>query len=118
MSTTATIVTVFAALWIGFSAFSVFTHKSWVVDNFVDYGVPRAAWPWLGLAKLLGAIGLLVGIWVPAIGIAAAVALVLYFVGAVVTVLRAGVGTRPVPAALPRPSRGGGPAHRAGVSPV
>lgn len=89
MSTTATIVTGFAALWIGFSAFSVFTHKSWVVDNFVDYGVPRAAWPWLGLAKLLGAIGLLVGIWVPAIGIAAAVALVLYFVGAVVTVLRA-----------------------------
>ena len=39
--------------------------------------------------QLLGAIGLLVGIWVPAIGIAAAVALVLYFVGAVVTVLRA-----------------------------
>ncbi|HET6667041.1 MAG TPA: DoxX family protein [Intrasporangium sp.] len=89
MSTPATIVTVFAALWIGFSAFSVFTHKSWVVDNFVDYGVPRAAWPWLGLAKLLGAVGLLVGIWVPAIGVAAAVALVLYFVGAVVTVLRA-----------------------------
>ena len=89
MSTTATIVTLFAALWIGFSALSVFTHKSWVVDNLVDYGVPRAAWPWLGTAKLLGAIGLLVGLRVPAVGIAAAVALVLYFVGAVVTVLRA-----------------------------
>ena len=89
MSTTATLVTVFAALWVGFSAFSVFTHKSWVVDNFVDYGVPRAAWPWLGTAKLLGAAGLIVGLWVPTIGVAAAAALVLYFVGAVITVLRA-----------------------------
>ena len=89
MSTTATIVTVIAALWVGFSAFSVLTHQSWVVDNLADYGVPRRAWPWLGTAKLLGAVGLLVGIWVPAIGIAAAVALVLYFTGAVVTVLRA-----------------------------
>ena len=89
MSTTATIVTVFAALWIGFSAYSVFTHKSWVVDNFVAYGVPRPAWPWLGTAKLLGAVGLLAGLWMPSVGMAAAAALVLYFIGALITVLHA-----------------------------
>lgn len=43
----------------------------------------------LGVAKAAGAVGLLVGIAVPTIGVAAAVGLVLYFVGAIVTVLRA-----------------------------
>lgn len=41
------------------------------------------------MAKLLGAAGLLAGLAVPAIGMAAAVALILYFAGAVVTVPRA-----------------------------
>lgn len=89
MSITTTIVVILAAAWVGFSAYAVFTHKSWVVDNLADYGVPQRAWPWLGSAKMLGAVGLVVGLWVPAVGIAAAVGLTLYFVGAVLTVLRA-----------------------------
>ncbi|MEE6273196.1 DoxX family protein [Georgenia wangjunii] len=89
MSTIATVVVILAAAWVGFSAFSVFTNKSWVVDNFVDYGVPRTWWVWLGSAKALGAVGLVIGLWIPPIGIAAAVGLALYFVGAVITVLRA-----------------------------
>lgn len=89
MSTTATIVTVLVAAWVGFSAFSVYAHKAWVVDNLADYGVPRSWWTWLGTAKALGAIGLVVGLWIPAIGVAAAVGLALYFLGAVITVLRA-----------------------------
>lgn len=89
MSTTATIVVLGAAAWVGFSAFSVFTHKSWVVDNFVDYGVPHSRWVWLGLAKAIGAVGLVVGLWISAVGVAAAIGLALYFLGAVVTVLRA-----------------------------
>jgi len=43
----------------------------------------------LGSAKALGAAGLLTGLAVPAIGIAAAAGLVVYFAGAVVTIVRA-----------------------------
>ncbi|MEU7897391.1 DoxX family protein [Nonomuraea sp. NPDC049152] len=85
----ATIVTVLAALWVGFSAFSLLRHADWVVKPLMEYGVPRKLWPWLGAAKAAGAVGLLVGLFVPLIGIAAGVALVLYFAVAVVTVLRA-----------------------------
>ena len=42
----------------------------------------------LGALKAAGALGLLVGIRVPLIGIAAAVGLVLFFVGAIITHLR------------------------------
>lgn len=89
MSITATVVIVLAAAWVGFSAFSIYAQKAWVVDNLADYGVPRSWWVWLGTAKALGAIGLVVGVWIPAIGIAAAVGLAVYFLGAVLTVLRA-----------------------------
>jgi hypothetical protein len=89
MSTTTTIVVILAAAWIGFSAFSLLTRKAFVVDSLVDYGVPQTWWPWLGTAKALGAVGLLVGLAVPAVGIAASVGLVAYFAGAVITVMRA-----------------------------
>lgn len=89
MNTTTTVIVVLVAAWVGFSAYAVLTGKSWVVDNLADYGVPRSWWPWLGITKLLGAAGLVVGIWAPALGLAAAVGLALYFVGAVLTVLHA-----------------------------
>lgn len=88
MSTAHTIVTV-AALWVGFSALSVFIKASWVVEPLTEYGVPRSWWPWLGTAKAAGAAGLLVGLFAPPIGTAAAIGLVLYFIGALVTVARA-----------------------------
>ncbi|MFI9815355.1 DoxX family protein [Saccharothrix variisporea] len=89
MSTTYVVVTVLGAFLAGFSAVSVFTGAKWVVEPLADYGVPRSWWTWLGVAKALGAVGLLAGLVVPALGVAAAVGLVLYFTGAVVTVLRA-----------------------------
>jgi hypothetical protein len=89
MSIATTIVVLATAAWVGFSAFSVYAHKSWVVDNFVDYDVPRSWWIWLGTAKAFGAVGLVIGLWIPALGVAAAIGLVLYFVGAVLIVLRA-----------------------------
>ncbi|NLG21856.1 MAG: DoxX family protein [Actinomycetales bacterium] len=90
MSTTATVVVIIAAAWVGFSAYSLFTHKAYVVDNLRDYGVPESWWPWLGTAKALGAVGLLVGLVLPAVGVAAAAGLVLYFTGAVIAIVRAG----------------------------
>ncbi|MEV0770828.1 DoxX family protein [Nocardia salmonicida] len=89
MFTAYVIVTVVAALWVGFSAFSLLRRAPFVVEPLVEYGVPQTWWTPLGIAKALGAIGLLVGLVVPMIGFAAAVGLILYFAGAVVTVLRA-----------------------------
>jgi hypothetical protein len=67
----------------------VFLHAKWVLEPLVEYEVPRSWWPWLGAAKAAGAVGLLVGLAVPAIGVVAAIGLVLYFTGAVITVARA-----------------------------
>ncbi len=89
MSTTASLVVVFAALFVGVSAVALFARKPFVADPLVAYGVPRSWWPWLATAKALGALGLLAGLVVPAVGIAATVGLALYFTGAVVTIVRA-----------------------------
>ncbi|MET9246135.1 DoxX family protein [Nonomuraea sp. NPDC003709] len=89
MSTTATVVTVLAALWVGFSAFSLLRRAEWVVKPLTDYGVPRSWWAWLGAAKAAGSAILLAGLFVPVVGVLAGIGLVLYFAGAVVTVLRA-----------------------------
>ncbi|MEW2529522.1 DoxX family protein [Streptomyces sp. NPDC047071] len=89
MSTTATIVTVLTAAWVGFSGFSLLRKAAFVAEPLTQYGVPQSWWTPLGLAKTAGALGLLTGLAVPAIGIAAAIGLILYFAGAVITVLRA-----------------------------
>jgi hypothetical protein len=89
MSTAHVVVTLLGAALAAFSAGSVFVGAAWVVGPLADYGVPRAWWPWLGTAKAAGAAGLLAGLAVPAIGVAAAIGLILYFTGAVITVLRA-----------------------------
>jgi hypothetical protein len=53
-------------------------------------GFSTSAYQLIGLAELLGAVGLLVGLAVTPVGIAAACGLVLLVVGAVVAHLRAG----------------------------
>jgi hypothetical protein len=63
-----------------------------VLANSAEVGVPRSWLPALGALKLTGAIGLVMGLLgLPALGIAAGVGLVLFFVGAVATHLRAHV---------------------------
>jgi hypothetical protein len=89
MSTAYIVVTLVGAAMAAFSAGSVFFHAKWVVQPLADYRVPRPWWPWLGTAKAAGAAGLVVGLFVPVIGVLAGVGLVLYFAGAVVTVFRA-----------------------------
>jgi hypothetical protein len=89
MSTAYVIVTIFAAAWVAFSAVSVLVRAKWVTQPLSDYGVPRPWWPWLGVAKIAGSLGLVVGLFVPAIGVAAEAGRVVYFTGAVATVLRA-----------------------------
>jgi hypothetical protein len=53
-------------------------------------GIPLKYFALLAACEFAGAVGLVVGIWWPFIGIAAGIGLVLYFVGAVVSHLRAG----------------------------
>ena len=89
MSTTYIVVTLLAAALVAFSAGSLLLHAKWVVKPLAAYGVPRSWWPWLGTAKAAGAAGLVVGLFVPVIGVMAGIGLVLYFAGAVITVLRA-----------------------------
>jgi hypothetical protein len=89
MSTAYLVVTILGAAMAAFSAASVFFRAKWVVRPLADYGVPRPWWPWLGAAKAAGAAGLLAGLAVPVIGVAAGIGLVLYFAGAVITVVRA-----------------------------
>ncbi|WP_103353580.1 DoxX family protein [Amycolatopsis sp. CA-128772] len=89
MSTAHLIVTIAAAAWVGFSAVSMLARAKWVVEPISEYGVPERFWALLGTAKAAGAAGLLAGLIWPPIGIAAAIGLVLYFTGALITVARA-----------------------------
>ena len=52
-------------------------------------GVPLRYFPLLAVCEFAGALGLVAGIWRPTLGVAAAIGLVLYFVGAIVSHLRA-----------------------------
>ncbi|SED02555.1 DoxX family protein [Streptomyces sp. TLI_105] len=70
------------------SAFMTFTKNPQVVGSMAKVGVAEGALPWLATAKAAGALGLLAGLFVPLLGQAAAVGLVLYFAGAVISHLR------------------------------
>ncbi|MFB6829175.1 DoxX family protein [Streptomyces hydrogenans] len=83
------VLAVLLTLGLSASAAMTFTRNPAVAGNMTKLGVPDTWLPWLGTAKAAGALGLLAGLAVPALGTAAAIGLVLYFVGAVVTHLRA-----------------------------
>jgi hypothetical protein len=71
-----------------------------VVEGMSALGVPLGWFPFLGTAEVAGGAGLLVGLAVAPLGIAAATGLILYFVGAEVTHLRVGDiagAVRPLP---------------------
>jgi tetrahydromethanopterin S-methyltransferase subunit C len=81
-------VTVLAAAANLFAAGADFVRYPKIAINMDRAGVPRSWMISLGILKAAGALGLLIGIFVPPIGIAAAVGLVLFFVGAIITHLR------------------------------
>jgi uncharacterized membrane protein len=70
----------------GFSGVSALLHFAPIIPPMQRAGVPLS---WLtfpiGTLKTLGALGLVVGLWVPAIGLAAAAGLTVFFVCAVYT---------------------------------
>ena len=86
------VVTVITAIATAAVAIPDFIPAGFVLANSAEVHVPRSWLPMLGTLKVAGAIGLLGGlVGPPAIGIAAATGLVLYFIGAVIAHLRARV---------------------------
>jgi DoxX-like family len=88
MFTAYIIVTLVAAGANAFSATLDFIRFKQILINMARVGVPESWLTVLGILKAVGALGLLVGIGVPLIGIAAAAGLVLFFIGAIVAHLR------------------------------
>jgi hypothetical protein len=83
------VVTVLAAGANIYAAANDFLRPEWLVANMTRLRVPQSWIFVLGALKAAGALGLLVGIGLPLIGVSAAAGLVLFFVGAIVTALRA-----------------------------
>ena len=95
------VVAVLLAAGVALSGRAKVARDERIVTQLTGIGVPLAWFPRLALAEFAGALGLVAGlVWRP-FGIAAAIGLVLYFVGAVVTHVRAGdVKGLPAPAVL------------------
>ncbi len=89
MFTIYVVVTALAAAANGFSATLDFIRYKPILVNMGKAGVPESWLPRLGALKAAGAIGLLVGIGAPLIGMAAAAGLVLFFIAAIITHVRA-----------------------------
>jgi hypothetical protein len=82
------VVTFLAAIANAFSATLDFVSYQKILIAMAKAGVSESWLTTLGILKAAGAIGLLVGVVVPPIGIAAAVGLILFFVAAIITHLR------------------------------
>jgi hypothetical protein len=79
-------ITAIANIW---AAANDFSRPNWLLANMSKVGVARSSLVPLGLLKAAGGLGLLVGIAVPTVGLIAAGGLILFFLGAIVTHLRA-----------------------------
>ncbi|MGE5156338.1 MAG: DoxX family protein [Betaproteobacteria bacterium] len=72
------------------SAAAQISRNKVILENLAHLGIPLGMLPFLATCLIAGGVGLLVGLWYPPLGIAAAVGLVLYFVGALIAHLRKG----------------------------
>ena len=88
MFVTYIVVTIVAAAANIFSATLDFIRYKPILINMAKVGVSESWITTLGILKAAGALGLLIGIGVPAVGIAAAAGLVLFFIAAIIIHLR------------------------------
>jgi DoxX-like family len=84
------IVSIVLALMLAVSAWAKLTRDDRVVTVITGLGVPLRWLPFLAACELAGAVGLPVGIAFAPLGIAAAIGVILYFVGALIAHLRTG----------------------------
>jgi len=83
-----TVIAVLLALALLVSAAAKLRRVPQLVDGLTSLGVPLGLFPFLAASEIAGAGGLVIGLWYSPLGIAAAIGLVLYFVGAVGAHLR------------------------------
>jgi len=74
------------------SAIGKLTKATPAVEGLYAAGIKESQVPGLAVLELLGAVGLVVGIWLPWLGVLSAVCLTLYFLGALVVQVRAKTG--------------------------
>ena len=71
------------------SAVADFKKNPQIVASLTHLGVNTDRMSTLGALKLLGVVGVIIGFWVTALGVAAGIGLALYFVGAIAFHVRA-----------------------------
>lgn len=76
-------------LMTAFSAVGKFSKNPKAVDMLRQLGITDSQIRMLGIVEVLGALGLLIGIWIPILGLLAAIGFVLYFLGAMIAHVRA-----------------------------
>ncbi len=85
------LVTILVAILVAFSGIGKIRRDPRVVRILHEtVGIPLNYLPLLAACEFAGALGMVIGIWWPPLGVAAGIGLVLYFVGAIVSHLRAG----------------------------
>jgi DoxX-like family len=84
------VIAVVFALILAISARGKLVQDERIVTTITGVGYPLRGFPLLAACEIAGALGLLVGLWIPALGIAAAIGLVAYFIAAVGAHVRAG----------------------------
>jgi hypothetical protein len=84
------VMTPLVALMVAFSGIGKMRRDPRQVKVIESVGVPVKYFPLLAACEFAGALGLVAGIWWAILGIAAAIGLVLYFAGAIVSHLRVG----------------------------
>jgi DoxX-like family len=85
------VVTALFAIMVAFSGLEKVRGNPRIVKVINEtVGVPLSYFPLLAACEFAGALGLVLGIWWPPLGVAAGIGLVLYFAGAVVSHLRVG----------------------------
>lgn len=94
------LISIVLALALVGSASAKLAKKDQVVLPITSIGVSATWLPYLAGLEILGAVGLIVGLAVPFVGMAAAFGIILYFVGAVTAHLRAGDSNIAAPAFL------------------
>ncbi|MCW2877262.1 MAG: putative integral rane protein [Sphaerisporangium sp.] len=83
------VIAVLLALALLPSAWAKLTRQERAVQTFTEQlGVPLRLYPFLAACEIAGAAGLVIGLWYGPLGIAAALGVALYFVGAIGTHLR------------------------------
>lgn len=87
-------------LMTAFSAFGKFSMNEKAVEMLVHVGLRERQIRLLGTVEILGALGLLIGIWVPILGQLASIGFVVYFIGAVVAHIRARDGVKEMAPAI------------------